>query len=93
MDVEERGRVLNIRPRTPIDQNVITPISEEGKNINAIEIPVSIPRVNFSNVKVSEDCLLILEIIKRMTLPTVKTQRLSIQQRSTLVLVNRSFLL
>ena len=53
MDVEERGRVLNIRPRTPIDQNVITPISEEGKNINAIEIPVSIPRVNFSKVKVS----------------------------------------
>ena len=93
MDVEERGRVLNIRPRTPIDQNVITPISEEGKNINAIEIPVSIPRVNFSKVKVSGDCLLILEIIKRMTLPTVKTQRLSIQQRSTLVLVNRSFLL
>lgn len=93
MDVEERGRVLNIRPRTPINQNVITPISDEGKNINAIEIPVSIPRVNFSKVEVSEDCVLILEIIKRMTLPTVKTQRLSIQQRSTLVLVNRSFFL
>ena len=46
IDVEERGRVLNIRPRTPIDQNVITPISEEGKNINAIEIPVSIPPAN-----------------------------------------------
>ena len=93
MDDEERGRVLKIRPRTPINQNVITPISEEGKNINAIEIPVSIPRVKFSKVKVSGDCVLILEIIKRMTLPTVNTQRLSIQQRSTLVLVNRSFFL
>ena len=91
MDDEERGRVLKIRPRTPINQNVITPISDEGKNINAIEIPVSIRKVNFARLKISGDCALILEIIKRMTLPTVNTQRLSIQQRSTLVVVNRSF--